>query len=303
MQLFQYFYLFYQFLSIYNKTYDEATFNTRFPIFVENYKFIHQMNQNDNLTFSLGVNKFADLSPDEFKNLHLGLQRSNSSKCGVFADTGSEAPDSIDWRLKNAVTTVKDQGQCGSCWAFAVTETLESAYYIKNGDLEVLAPQELVDCDKNSFGCSGGYPELALQYIEDHGLDLEKDYPYTAANGVCHETDTKYKLANCFDVPANNEKLLQKAVVSAPLVVLIEADQRLFQFYQSGIITADSCGQNLDHAVQLVGYGRENDMDYWIVRNSWGANWGENGYVKLERNSNVAGGTCGIAMGPNGFSV
>jgi len=133
MQLFQYFFLFYQFISTHNKTYDEATFNTRFPIFVENYKFIHQMNQNDNLTFSLGVNKFADLTSDEFKNLHLGLQRSNSSKCGVFADNGSEAPDSIDWRLKNALTPVKDQGQCGSCWAFAAAGFLEDRFCIASG--------------------------------------------------------------------------------------------------------------------------------------------------------------------------
>lgn len=303
MQLFQYFFLFYQFLNTYNRNYDNATFNYRFPIFVENYEFIHQMNQNDNLTFSLGINKFADVSSEEFKNLYLGLQITNASQCGEFSDDGLEAPDVLDWRLKNVVTPVKDQGQCGSCWAFAVTETLESAYAIKTGDLEILAPQELVDCDTNSFGCSGGYPELALQYVEDHGLNLEKDYPYQAADGQCHETDSKYKLDQCFDVPTNDEALLKKAVSKAPLTVVIEADQRVFQFYKSGVITADSCGQNLDHAVQLVGYGTENNVDYWLVRNSWGESWGEGGYVKLERNSDVQGGTCGITSAPCGFTV
>jgi len=303
MQLFQYFYLFYQFLNTYNKSYDETAFNNRFPIFVENYKFIHQINQNDNLTFSLGINKFADMTPEEFKKYYCGFQKTNSSQCTKFSESGITAPDVLDWRLKNVVTPVKDQGQCGSCWAFAVTETLESGYAIKTGNLEILAPQELVDCDKNSFGCSGGYPELALQYIEAHGLELESEYPYSATDGVCKATDTQYKLDQCFDVPANNEALLKSAVSKAPLTVVIEADQRVFQFYKSGVITASSCGQNLDHAVQLVGYGTENNMDYWLVRNSWGAGWGENGYVKLERNSNVAGGTCGIAMGPCGFSI
>jgi hypothetical protein len=304
MQLSQYFFLFYQFLTAFNKTYNENDFNARFSIFVDNYKFIDQMNQDANLTFSLGVNKFADLTSDEFKTLYLGLNVLNASQCGIFSDEDvKDVPTLLDWRVKNAVTPVKDQGQCGSCWAFAVTETLESAYYIKTGDLEVLAPQELVDCDTNSFGCAGGYPELALQYVEEHGLVLESEYPYTAIDGVCKGKDSNYKMSQCFEVPANDEALLQKAVVAAPLVVLIEADQRVFQFYQSGIITADVCGQNLDHAVQLVGYGTDDDMDYWLVRNSWGVNWGEKGYVKLQRNSDVTGGTCGIAAGPCGFSV
>jgi C1A family cysteine protease len=302
MQLLPYFYLFYQYVTTFNKSYNQTMFDFRFPIFVDNYNFIQQMNQNENLSFSLAVNQFADLTSEEFRNNYLGMVRTNSTTCSIFSGDVPEVPDALDWRLKNVVTPVKDQGQCGSCWAFAVTETLESAYAIKTGDLQVLAPQQLVDCDMNSYGCSGGYPEFAFQYVEDHGLELESQYPYTAMDGVCEASDTKYKLEGCFEVPSNDELLLQKAVVQAPLTVIIEADERVFQFYESGVISADDCGQNLDHAVQLVGYGTENNVDYWLVRNSWGVGWGEKGYVKLQRNVDNYGGTCGIALGPCGFT-
>lgn len=304
MNLMKYFFLYYQFLSKNSKFYNsEHLFSEKFSVFIDNLKFIQEMNNVENNTFILGVNHFADISNDEWKNTYLGLNGTKSTVCDQYKSSGSSIPDHLDWRTKNVLSAVKDQGQCGSCWAFAATETLESAYALKTGDLEVLAPQELVDCDKQSFGCQGGYPDKALVYIENHGLELESDYPYTARDGSCKAKDTKYKLDKCFDVASNDEKLLQDALTHGPLVVLIEADQRIFQFYQSGIIPAKSCGQNLDHAVQLVGYGTENGMDYWLVRNSWGSGWGENGYVKLQRNSGVSGGTCGILLGPSGFSV
>lgn len=296
-----YFYIFYQFLASYNRMYDEHTFNTRFPIFVENYLYIQEMNRDANNTFRLGLTPFADMTSEEFRATRTGSNMSVAS-CQAWAGGGS-VPDNLDWRTKNIVTPVKDQGQCGSCWAFAATEVLESAYALKTGDLPVLSPQELVDCESTSVGCSGGYPDHALQYIVEHGLELEKDYPYTARDGTCHAKDTQYKLSGCFEVPPNDEKVLQQAVAVAPVIVLIEADQRVFQLYQSGIISAKACGQNIDHAVQLVGYGEENGKDYWLVRNSWGSSWGEDGYVKLERNSGVRGGTCGILTGPSGLSI
>lgn len=301
--LVSYFYLYYQFLLTHNKIYDPNTFEARFPIFVDNYEYIQKMNRDENLSITLGMNQFGDLSLEEFHAAYLGANVSTSTSCTPWKPSGNAPPASVDWRDKNIVTPVKDQGQCGSCWAFAATEVLESAYALKKGELPILAPQELVDCEKTSLGCSGGYPDHALQYIIDHGLELEKDYPYRAANGQCKSKDTQYKLDQCFDVPPNDEKALQEAVALSPLVVLIEADQRVFQFYQSGIITAKSCGQNIDHAVQLVGYGTENGQDYWLVRNSWGPSWGDHGYVKLERNSGVRGGTCGVLSGPSGFVV
>jgi len=305
MNLLPFLFPFFQFMMMHQKSYNEALFYEKLPVFIENYKFIQEMNSLDNTSYVLGVNKFADLTVEEFSALHLGLNVTavGGQGCGAYSVSGNTPAASVDWRTKKVVTPVKDQGQCGSCWAFAVTEVLESAYAIKNGELPVLAPQELVDCDTSSYGCAGGYPELALVYTLDHGLDKEADYPYKAVDGVCQGTDTAYKMEKCFDVAVNDEASMLDAVNVAPLVVLIEADQRVFQFYESGIIDASSCGLNLDHAVQLVGYGEENGKDYWLVRNSWGTSWGEAGYVKLERNSAIPQGTCGIAMGPSGFYV
>lgn len=305
MNLSAYYFLFYQFLTTYNRVYDEQTFNRRFEVFVDNYKYIDEMNKKEN-TFTLGLTPFADLTLDEFRLTHLGVRNTSDTVktvCGEWKASANTPPQSLDWRDKNIISPIKDQGQCGSCWAFAATETLESAYALLNGDLEILSPQELVDCDTTSYGCSGGYPDHALEYIIAHGLETEKEYPYTAQDGKCQEHDTQYKLSECFHVPVNDEQALMRASADAPLVVLIEADQRVFQLYTSGIIDARSCGQNIDHAVQLVGYGTENDKDYWLVRNSWGASWGESGYVRLERNSGVSGGTCGILTGPSGFSI
>lgn len=298
-----YFYYFFQFIKDFDKSYDQSTFLYRFPIFMENVQYIETMNQQVDSPFRLHINQYADLSKEEFVKYFTGSNFS-SGACAQYKSTNvTDIPDSVDWRTKNIITPVKDQGQCGSCWAFAVTEVLESVYALKTGDLEVLSPQELVDCDKSSYGCQGGYPEQALLYVEDHGLELEKDYPYTATDGTCKSSgDTKYKLNKCFEVPPNNEKVLKEAVSQAPVVGLIEADQRVFQFYKSGVIPSSQCGTSLDHAIQIVGYGTDNGKDYWLVRNSWGSSWGENGYVRLERtDSENNKGTCGLAMGPIGF--
>lgn len=294
---------FVQFMLMYNKNYtDEQTFFSRFKIFADNLQFIHDTNKL-NTTYQLGLNQFSDLTQDEFTDYSLGAIRSNTRQCGSYKASGATPPASIDWREKGIITPVKDQGQCGSCWAFAATEVLESVYGKKTGDVEILSPQELVDCESTSFGCSGGYPENALLYVIDHGLEKETEYPYTAADGQCKEHDTNVKAASCFEVPPFNEDILKDAVAQSPVVVLIEADQRTFQFYKSGILPASSCGTNLDHAVQLVGYGVDNDRPYWIVRNSWGSSWGEDGYIRLERGAAIAsGGTCGLLIGPLGLA-
>jgi len=301
VDLSKYFYLFYQFIATYQKVYDEHTFNTRLAIFVQNYEFIQQMNSQDN-TFTLGINKFSDMTLEEFQKTYTGALTNGTTGCSTWTPPGDgpTPPPTLDWREKHIITPVKDQGQCGSCWAFAAAEVLESAYALKTGVLNILSPQELVDCESTSFGCSGGYPDHALEYASEHGLELEQEYPYTASDGKCTAKDTSYKVSPCTLVPTHDEKVLQQAVTIAPVVVLIEADQRVFQFYQSGIIPQKSCGASIDHAVQLVGYGDENGKQYWLVRNSWGASWGEDGYVKLERGVGGSG-TCGILTGPSGY--
>lgn len=305
MKLSPYLYLFYEFMSRFNRTYDVSTFMERLPIFLDNMEYIDSIN-NQNLSFTLGMNEFADLSSEEFQKKYLGLYRSKeaSSECSVYQSSGKSLPASVDWRTKNVVSPVKDQGQCGSCWAFACTETAESVYALKNGMLPTLAPQELVDCVKTNYGCSGGMIDNTLSFIIQNGLNEEKDYPYSAKNGVCHGTPTSYKLDKCFDVPEGNELLLKEAVSHGPVVACIEADQRAFQFYRSGVLKKNNCGTNLDHAIQVVGYGEDNGLKYWLVRNSWGKSWGDNGYVRLERTENTrSDGTCGIAMAVSGFYV
>jgi C1A family cysteine protease len=288
------------------RSYDEPTFWERFSVFENNLAFIEETNR-QNLSYRLALNSFADLTHHEFVSRYTGTRYPSHSATacdppasGRRTTTGN--PASLDWREKEVVTPVKDQGQCGSCWAFAVAETLESAYAITRGELAELSPQELVDCDTESYGCQGGYPELAMGYADAHGLEKEDEYPYTAVDGVCRGHDSPYRASGCFEVAPNDEAALEDAIQESPVVVLIEADQRAFQFYSSGILEARSCGQSLNHAVQLVGYGTEDGRDYWIVRNSWGAGWGEEGYIRLEKGAGGAG-TCGLATAPLGFKV
>ena len=300
MKFVPYAFMFYQYLTSFNITYDEPTYNYRFPIFVDNYEYITQVNSLSK-PYKLSINQFADMTNDEFISQYLGSNRTKATSCVLFSDL-TEAPGSVDWRLKDILSPVKDQGQCGSCWAFAAAEVMESIYAINKGDLPILSPQELVDCETSSFGCSGGYPEKALEYVIDHGLELETEYPYLAQNEQCHAHDTEYKASACFEVTPNNEQALKLAVANSTVLVVIEADERVFQFYSTGIIPFNECGTNLDHAVQLVGYGEDDGQKYWILRNSWGKGWGENGFVRLERQDlENTPGTCGVATQPLGL--
>lgn len=281
------------------------TFMERLPIFLDNMEYIESVN-NQNLTYTLGINQFADLSQEEFQHKYTGLTKSPSStsECSTYKSSGKKLPNSVDWRNKNVVTPVKDQGQCGSCWAFACTETAESVYALQHGNLPTLSPQELVDCVKTNYGCQGGMIDNTLSFIIQNGLNEEKDYPYQARDGTCRGNPTPYKLQKCFDIPEGNELLLKDAVAQAPVVACIEADQRSFQFYRSGILKKSNCGTNLDHAIQVVGYGEENGLKYWLIRNSWGRTWGDNGFVKLERQDSAnTDGTCGVALASSGFYV
>lgn len=213
---------------------------------------------------------------------------------------GGSVPDSIDWREKGAVVGVKDQSSCGSCWAFSAVAAVEGINQIATGNLISLSEQELVDCDTSvNEGCNGGLMDYAFEFIINNGgIDTEDDYPYKSRDGRC---DSYRKNAHVVsidgyeDVPVNDENALKKAVAKQPVSVAIEGSGRAFQLYESGIFSG-SCGLDLDHGVTAVGYGSENGKDYWIVRNSWGTEWGESGYIRLARNIGLSSGKCGIAM-------
>jgi len=243
-----------------------------------------------------GITKFADLSPQEFKKLYLGSRPSTISvdKREVLPQAFLIVPDAFDWRNQSKVTDVKDQGQCGSCWAFSATENIESVWMIAKGltsaNMQLLAPQQIVDCDDSDAGCNGGDTPTAYQYvISAGGMDTEKVYPYTAEDGTCSfDANSVYTTISNFKYATktkNEGEMKTNLVAWAPLSICVDAES--WQDYSKGVMTHKECGKSLDHCVLLTGY----NGNVWNVRNSWGNNWGENGYIRLEYGYN----TCGLA--------
>ncbi|KAK9090265.1 hypothetical protein Sjap_023442 [Stephania japonica] len=279
----------------------------RFNVFKENVKYIHKVNQKK-APYKLKLNKFGDMTNHEFRQAYAGskvkhyrmFQESRQSESFIY-ENFKDLPSSIDWRKQGAVTGVKDQGQCGSCWAFSTVVAVEGINQIKTKKLVSLSEQELIDCDTSqNQGCNGGLMELAFEYIKQNGgITTEQDYPYKAEDGSC---DTKKENAHAVtidgyeNVPSNNEDALMKAVANQPVSVAIDAGGSDFQFYSEGVFTGE-CGTELDHGVAAVGYGATQDgTKYWIVKNSWGPEWGEKGYIRMERGVSDETGLCGIAM-------
>ncbi|KAF8399855.1 hypothetical protein HHK36_015726 [Tetracentron sinense] len=279
----------------------------RYHIFKNNVRYVHASNKRSNVSYTLGLNKFADLSNKEFRAIYTGsgrkvLQRESMAgeKSFMYENDMEPLPASVDWRKKGAVTAVKDQGPCGSCWAFSTVVAVEGINQIRSGKLVSLSEQELVDCDKKvNEGCNGGLMDYAFQFIvENGGISKEGDYPYTASDNQCNLTkknSPEVVIDGYEDVPANSTDTLMRAVHNQPVSVAIEAGGLEFQFYWKGVFSG-TCGTNLDHGVAIVGYGETSKgVKYWIVKNSWGSDWGENGYIMMKR-IEAKEGLCGVNM-------
>lgn len=281
-------------------------YERRLTIWQENLEFVLSHNELGK-SYTLGMNIFSDWTYDEFATHALGYNSSMREPrltSGSFRYEDTNAPQAVDWRKQGAVTEVKNQAQCGSCWAFSAVGAIEGANAIVSGELLSLSEQELIDCDRvHDQGCHGGLMDYAFEFvIKNGGLDTEDDYPYKGNDNTCNKPRLNRKVVTIDgyeDVPANSERALKKAVANQPVAIAIEADGRTFQLYNGGVYDDDTCGTQLNHGVLIVGYSEEGTKPYWVVKNSWGPHWGDGGYInmKMYGGSGDSGeGLCGLAM-------
>lgn len=310
---------FQQYTVQFNKTYESSEHGARLEAFAYNLRQINELNSVEGQEI-YGLTKFSDLTPTEFKARYLTYTRSTFDRSTAPVFDLDVAPGSvlnvsgtIDWRTKKKVTPVKDQGQCGSCWAFSATEAVETAWLMAGNSQEILAPQQLTSCDKKDLGCNGGDTPSAYKYVEKAGgMVTEKDYPYKSGkSGKSGKCSIKKKMKRVVSIKgftyattpkpdleadagkwqANEAKMATVMSTQGPLSICVDAS--VWQNYKKGIVTK-TCKQQLDHCVQVVGYNIATDADggsYWIVRNSWNTDWGEDGYIRV----GYGGDYCGIS--------
>jgi cathepsin L len=292
--------LFREWQKTHNKVYaTEAEAKHRLAAFSHNARFVQKFDAKAR-GFTVALNQFADLTNVEFRSLFLGT---NFTKIpGRYVPSALSGP-TVDWRTKGAVTPVKNQGQCGSCWAFSTTGSVEGAHFLATKVLVSLSEQNLVDCStpQGNQGCDGGLMDSAFQYIiSNGGIDTEASYPYTATGpNSCKFTSANIgaTISGFKDVSSGSESALQSAVDAAPTSVAIDASHESFQLYSGGVYDEPDCSSSqLDHGVLAIGYGD----GYWLVKNSWGQSWGIQGYIMMSRNKNNQCGIATMASYPTG---
>ena len=276
----------------YGKNYLASERAFRAKVFEYNMKWADKINAEGH-SYKVGATVFADMTNTEF---------ATSKMCGCMLKPTMTKPatpimeaalEEVDWREKGAVTPVKNQASCGSCWAFSATGALEGGNFVANGKLISVSEQQLVDCDPKSNGCGGGLMTNAFEYVMKKGLCTEEDYPYHAKDEDCKDDKctAAIHIKGYEEVPQFDGKALKAAVTKAPVSVAVEADSAVFQMYKSGVVDSTACGTHLNHGVLAVGYAE----NYIIVKNSWGASWGDHGYIKIAQ-TKKGHGICGINM-------
>ena len=294
---------FQKFIKKYQKKYESINeFLARYEVFRRN---VMDTFKEENSLYRTGITKFSDLTKQEFAKIYLNLNYDALAMANfdpTIVKVSNAAPDAYDWRDYGRVSPVKDQGSCGSCWAFSTVANLEGLYYANKGVMKTFSEQMLVDCDTSDSGCNGGLMQYAFTWLKKNGIMLDSDYPYTGTKGTCKSDKTKYvdmtvtgykKLGSSWSTwsAVDEDEVKEFLYETGPLAIALNADP--LQTYTSGILdlTSTKCpSSGINHAVTLVGYGTENSVAYWIVKNSWGTAWGEKGYFRIRRGN----GTCGI---------